>query len=388
MMMMIGFCSFLFSYCCCGNIGIVVDAFPLGKESLFAKQQRQRTLLYYTNNDNDDSATTSWSLEHDWALMDQVPKFTVGEDSQIRTFWTQLAASTPIFADKDPDELYQRCQQLSEEEKQQNHNNNEEAEMTKGGNDDDDDTSSPLILSSLSPPRPLSFGPSPPLLQNWHIEKKEQSPLTEVIGQTGDGRTIWLQYHCLGRLQGDPLSTKFAAAAQQQSSSLPGGFIESIGGRVYELGQPQTTRMIASKSTAAATRVVPTITNDNNFFSWSNSNDHQEHFESFNDKEKNTFHSVISAASTATFSAFLASTILSASLGYGTGMSIVSDAYSSSTPCVHAISSSTTASLHEKRASTEYKVLREQRLLKEISQRLEKDTMELKDLRLIENQMP
>jgi len=403
MIEMIGIHLFLMSYCgSCGNIG-VVDAFPLVGKKLFVKQQR--TLLYYTN----DGGDSPWSLEHDWTLLDQVPKFTVGENSQIRTFWSQLAASTPIFADKDPEELYQRCQQLSKKEGD---------ETTTKENDEPS-----LILSSLSLPSPLLFGPSPPLLHDWLIEKKEQSLSTEVIGQTEDGRTIWLQYHCLGRLQGDPLSKKIADAVaarksltvaqppQQPSLLLPGGYIETIGGRIYELGQTQTNMFVNSRSatvSAATIKLVTRMTNDNiiNIYSWLNNNDHrQERFECSNedDNEDNPLHSILSAASTATLSAVLASSILSASIGYATATAIVSDNYSPSTPCVHAVSSGRTAtsaaavaptpstaidaSIHEKRASTEYMVLREQRLLKEISQRLEKDTMDLGELHLAEQKI-
>jgi len=371
---------------------LFVDAFPLlggGERSYYGtiQQQQQKwrhnNKLMYSSNDNNiysSTDTSCWSLEHDWALLDLVPKFTVGDDHrQIRTFWTQLAASTPVFATiQDPEvELYQRCKKLS---------SNKEKKNTK---EEEGEYDNDKLISSLS--RSLfKFGPSPPLLQNWHIEKETEM----MMGQTEDGHTIWIRYQCLGRLREDPTTTKFTT-----TTASSGGYIESIGGRIYELGQPHPTSRIQADNDDDAL----VANDDNDFFSsWFNNND----------DERNNYDpvSILSTVSTATFSALFASSILSAFIGYGVGLAIVSGSYSpSGHPGIHATTTtaalvtptanemSTIAtfvtptanqmSIHEKRALTEYRVLSEQRSMNVISQQLEKDIMELQDLRLAEEQI-
>ena len=98
-----------------------VDAFS-SSLSLPRRQQSvsnhlKKSRLFYVPEEEEESSpissfTSSWSLEQDWALIDQLPKFTVGEGSHIRTFWTQLLACTPILSEKSPDSLFRRCQEL------------------------------------------------------------------------------------------------------------------------------------------------------------------------------------------------------------------------------------------------------------------------------------
>ena len=69
---------------------------------------------------------------------------------------------------------------------------------------------------------------SPPVLQEWSLDG------THLSG-TLDKRTVWLQYQLMGRLDGDPAGD----AGNDASTSIlasPGGFVEVVGGRVFEWG--------------------------------------------------------------------------------------------------------------------------------------------------------
>ena len=110
--------------------------------------------------------------------------------------------------------------------------------------------------------------------------------------------------------------------------------------------------------------------------------------------------------STAAISALVSSTILSACIGYGAGLSIISDSsHHHTTPPAptmltvetvlagpsHNIAPDSAptqqaASTEELRARTQYRVLREERLLQRISERLELDKQHLKQLEEQQNQ--
>ena len=44
-----------------------------------------------------DEQDNFWTMGQDWALLDQLPKFTVGDDSNAQMFWKQLTAATSIL---------------------------------------------------------------------------------------------------------------------------------------------------------------------------------------------------------------------------------------------------------------------------------------------------
>jgi hypothetical protein len=60
-----------------------------------------------SNNPNDANGP-EWTLSEDWALLDTVPKFTVGDDIHARTFWTQLSAAIPELSRFRESDLHQR----------------------------------------------------------------------------------------------------------------------------------------------------------------------------------------------------------------------------------------------------------------------------------------
>jgi hypothetical protein len=317
----------------CLALADVLQAFVLSPSIIRERGRKQHSLSASTWKEQQDDL---WTMEHDWALLDQLPKFTVGEvdSSNVRTFWTQLSAATPILIHKEPSQLVERCQQLDADHE-------------------------------------LVYGPSPALLQNWQVDLHRRDG--KAVGQTEDGRTIWLQYHCIGRLEGDPLSDMSASVL----SLVPGGYLEAVGGRIYELGQPRLDR---------SSRAVS---------SWVSNHDHNGNHVAKEETPKSMAWWV--PATTATMSALLASTVLSACIGYGAGLSIVSDGSRSSSYSVSSTmvptqslpSSSTTnnePSFSERRARAEYRILREQRVIHKISEQLEKDQMELNTLREQEQQ--
>ena len=50
------------------------------------------------------SSSSSWRVEEDWALMDSVKAFTVGEGTNSATFWDALAVNSVVLADRTPSE--------------------------------------------------------------------------------------------------------------------------------------------------------------------------------------------------------------------------------------------------------------------------------------------
>ena len=291
-----------------------------------------------SKSEDESSSSSSWSLEEDWALADQIPRFTVGGDDSsdhaghIRTFWAQLAASTPELSRKDTTQLIQRAHEL-------NHTDH-------------------------SKRRRLIFGESPPVLQQWQLDLDQR----QAVGQTHDGRTIWISVLSVGRLKGDPFSNMDVSPSV--FSLVPGGYLEAVGGKIYELGEPKN----------------GILDNLSEYTSRSSTKKQEQE-----DKEaQSTEMKWWVPATTGTVSAMVASTVLSACIGYGAGLSIIQDesgphhssttrsSYSSS-PSYYSSQSQT--SYEERRAQYESKVLREERLLQQVSQRLENDRQELNDLR-------
>ena len=101
-------------------------------------------------------------------------------------------------------------------------------------------------------------------------------------------------------------------------------------------------------------------------------------------------------ATTSTMSALVASTLLSACIGYAAGLSIISEEASSHHVSDMAIAAKKSElsvskvqdepSIAERRARAEYRILREERLIQQISDKLAKDKIELNILRDQEQQ--
>lgn len=309
----------------------------------------------------------AWSLKEDWALMDNLPKFTVSSSTETRTFWTQLWSENAIyFSTKQPEDLYKRVQELdSQQMKLQSDKKGRKDETT----------------------RSLTFGPSPPVLENWKLEGGESNRVVGQIGTNDSGqRTIWFHYHVIGRLEGGP----FADTSSGAVSLFPGGYIEAVGGRIYELGQP----MLLEDWGVDNLNAVKSI--------------HQEHSAQKSTTESSIFSKWWIPGSTAAISALVSSTILSACIGYGAGLAIISDsshhpATTPPTPTMLTVESvlagpasqssslsagsrrsasntDQTASTEELKTRTEYRILREERLLQRISERLDLDKQNLKQL--------
>jgi hypothetical protein len=308
------------------------------------------------------TTTTSWTMEQDWALIDQLPKFTVIGDGEkdtnhhIRTFWAQLAACTPSLSDKTPNQVLERCQEL------------ERSSLSLSSSSSK--TNHDATTSTHPPPPPrklLVFGPSPPQLQNWMIDLDHRDG--KAVGQTQDGRTIWLRYHSIGRLEGDPFSD---ISSSSVLSLVPGGYLEAVGGRIYELGEPRQESSSSISSTTSSSSI-------------SSRNHNNDKTDDIRQEEKLDWWI---PPATATMSALLASTVLSACIGYGAGLSIIFDGSSSiSSPAFSTdITTSTktntrSSSLEEQRVRTEYRIYNERRLLQTLSDRLEQDQQQLLELR-------
>ena len=316
---------------------------------------------------NENEESDAWTLQEDWALMDNLPKFTVSSSTETRTFWTQLwSENASLFSTKQPEELYKRVQELDSQQIAEMKLQSDEKGLT-------DETT-----------RSLTFGPSPPVLENWKLEEGECNRVVGQIRTDGSGqRTIWFHYHLIGRLEGDP----FADTSSSAVSLFPGGYIEAVGGRIYELGQP----MLLEDWRVDNLNAIKSIA--------------QESTDRKSTTESSLFSKWWIPGSTAAISAFVSSTILSACIGYGAGLAIISDSShhptttpptptmltvesvlagpSSSLPAGTRQSASNTdqtASTEELKTRTEYRILREERLLQRISERLDLDKQNLKQL--------
>ncbi len=332
----------------------------------------------------------AWTLQEDWALMDNLRKFTVSSSTETRTFWTQLwAVNSILFSTKQPEELYKRVQELESQEI---------AGKTKLLQSEEERQE-----STRSPSFSLTFGPSPPVLENWKIET--QGDWNQVVGQirtNGSGqRTIWFHYHVIGRLEGDP----FADSSSSAVTLFPGGYVEAVGGRIYELGQPM---------------LLDDWGVDNAKSMQQHSTERKSGDATSTSTESSIFSKWWVPGSTAAISALVSSTILSACIGYGAGLAIISDSSHHHTPpptptmlnvetvlagpshnsaklpsqsssltrqaATNRLGTDQTASTEELKARTEYRILREERLLRRISEKLELDKQNLKQLEEREQQ--
>jgi len=152
------------------------------------------------------SADTPWSADEDWALADGLAGFTAGRgDDNAATFWTALAASSAVLGRRSGDECYERTCLLAQEQN-----------LTQ------------------------AFGPEPQVLESW-----SRLPDGRFTG-TVDGRSVWLTVEAEARLASDPRISQPT-------------FVETLAGRVYELGRPDPSAAAAAAAAtaAAAAAAVP-----------------------------------------------------------------------------------------------------------------------------------
>lgn len=121
----------------------------------------------------------AWRETEDWALQDAAPKFTVGAGREMCTFWTALAASTPELTTRSASDCEARLRNL-----------------TDGG----------LV------------GAEPSVLNDW--TRLDDGRYTGRVA--GESSSVWLTVSLEGKLASDPRPDP--------------GYIEAVGGRVYELG--------------------------------------------------------------------------------------------------------------------------------------------------------
>lgn len=143
-----------------------------------------RHVLQYSRQDSAECEGGPWRDEEDWALLDETPAFTVGSGTNTVTFWSALATASPVLGRRTALELERRRARLAVDD------------------------------------RGLSAGPfgrEPSVLSSW-----ERLPDGRFTG-TVDGRKVWLTVEEEGRLASDPREGA--------------GYLVSIGGRVYELGE-------------------------------------------------------------------------------------------------------------------------------------------------------
>jgi len=356
-----------------------------------------------SSSDEDENAEeqrteNEWTLEEDWALLDAVPKYTVVADDNgvARTFWSQLSASTPVLSGRKrrrtPADCYRRCRKLC------------------GDGDGRADDRTNRKNSEKKKKATIKYGPSPPVLHNWQMAGHNGDDDIDIgnsnflVGQTDDGRTVWFRYRCIGRFEDDPFVDLFKSARRNTASSVrtvplnaPGGYVEAVGGGIYELGLPNP----SSSASAMSSSSEPAAREENG-----------------NGNRGNWLLSPTSLSVGATMTAFLAfvaSAFISASIGYGAGLLFVSDDHSStslkssspvSTPtttlvqqqqvpttATAAVSASTAIvpyskydapSLQEQKSRLEYRVLREQRLILKIFDQMERDETQLRNLQQLQ----
>ena len=197
-------------------------------------------------------AEPEWSPQEDWALQDQVKAYSAGTGADTATFWSALAANVPALSARDSTELEARAAQLA----------------VDGGTQVLRPPCTPHSATSLlhlhpRPPPPPSAASSvcthcthhphlsaargegaaatpciPPASLCMHqpstVRNPAQPDLLEAwerladgrYAGSADGRPVWLTVSLEGRLPSDPREAP--------------GYIEALGGRIYELGAPGT----------------------------------------------------------------------------------------------------------------------------------------------------
>jgi len=338
--------------------------------------------LCLSSNNYNEKEEGDWSKKAEWALVDIVPKYTVystSTEGSVVTFWTQLLHSTMEIQSKRSEmEAWRRYKELCNDMRYKKDTENKELQPA---------------------------GPSPSLLQDWRIMDGEK---TIFIGGTlsENGNRIWFPLQSIGRLANDPMGELMMNDSTSWSllnpTSLEGGYAEASGGTIYELGY-------------AAKALTSTTTNPiRNDFQMETATTIKEEGKSKQLMDK--LNSMLSGQNSsniegavATISAVLATSILSLYIGFGMGAGTAFSSganvarttlppsslpkavivlktlppSSSSTSTSTSTSASTTMvgpSATELRARQETRVLRERRLIDNVSRRLEVDEMKLVDL--------
>ena len=140
---------------------------------------------------------TDWATREDFALLDGAPAFSVGSGAQAVTFWQSMVASTPELAARSAEDCERRWAELKPA----------------------DDTAARV-------------GPQPAVLEEW--SRMADGRISGRIA--GQSSAVWLTVALEGRLASDPRVDE-------------PGYIEAVGGRIYELGAAS---LAAAPSASAA----------------------------------------------------------------------------------------------------------------------------------------
>jgi len=273
---------------------------------------------------------SQWTMGEDWAIIDQVPRYTVGTSTQSRTFWSQMTLSTADICNRSWFDVRERYQYLREK------NNN-----------------------TLSP-----SGPSPPILEDWWIDISKSM----IGGKLEEGPVVWFSFQSIGRLTDDPIS-------DVSENMCAGGFVEAMGGRVFELGTRSAKK--ENHDGYVPRYVVGTEEAENKLSSGK------------------LDQSLWMASKTATVSAFFAASVLSAFLGFQASSSLQAASSLQSAQSLRPTRSVVTKSISygstqsarqgsqstsELRARQEVRVFQEKRMIGVIQEKLEKDEIKLQEL--------
>ena len=137
---------------------------------------------------------SEWRDKEDWALADSVPQFTVGSGESVATFWQALAAATPELAGRTASECESRWGELEPQQR---------------------------------------IGPQPPVLEDW-----EKLPDGRYSGRVNGGSSVWLTVALEGKLSQDPRLDE-------------PGYIEAVGGKIFELSRASAVRRSEAATGAA-----------------------------------------------------------------------------------------------------------------------------------------
>ena len=285
-----------------------VDAFqsaPFSALTTVNRNSRRAT----SQNDN-------WTLDLEWSLIDAVPKFTVGSSKERRTFWTQLLLSTPELSSsfETIEDLQYRYTKLMDAD------------------------------SSLARP-----GDSPPVLQEWEV-----TSLNHITG-IYEGRRVSFQSQLIGQL----LSNNDATSAV--CGPVAGGFVEAVGGRIYELGQQSVAPTIKTVEENDSKLNGPTL---------------------FSTRSAAVASSILAAAVIGYNAGSIPQQVASVPPPTSSALVVVVSKKTVSSPSPkdtigNKLQSSSKRSIPEERARMEYKVLRDERVLNTLTTKLASDNVQL-----------
>lgn len=185
---------------------------PVARTKSFTKLPSSaiRTILIDTDTNEDSveikSENKKWTMEQDWVLQDSVPKYTVlsnchlSQERRWVTFWGQLKQGAPELKGRSDHEMEERYKEL--------------LEQTKGKDDN----------------KSIQCGPAPPLVNDWWVQD-DKNRMGGTI--TRYGRPIWFTVH-----SGGTLDNTLESNQSMNRSFVPGGFVKTFDGSIYELGVP------------------------------------------------------------------------------------------------------------------------------------------------------